>query len=72
MGSVRNGWNIQLRRDLNDLEIDHMAQLLGYLDLFQVRLDREDHCKWLLVSNGRFSIKLCYELFGVQGVGDFC
>lgn len=39
------GWNISLKRLLNDWEVEEMAMLLGLLDTCLLRHDSEDVCQ---------------------------
>lgn len=62
-----NGWNIPLRMNLNDWEINEMAYLIGLMENTQLRDDRKDSRCWILYNNGKLSVKTCYQLYGDVG-----
>lgn len=54
-------WNVDLRRRLNDWELDSMANLLGLIDHHRLRLDMDDLLPWTSSRDGKFSSKSCRE-----------
>lgn len=52
-----NGWNVPLRRYLNDWEIDQMARLIDVVEHSHPCDDREDKRIWFPSKNGVFSVK---------------
>lgn len=57
-------WNVQLRRHLNDWEVEDMLTLLGCINAIQPSLDKVDSHRWPLKANGSFTVKSCYGSFG--------
>lgn len=60
----RNSWNIPIRRNLNDWEIDEMTYLIGVVENQILRPEVEDAIWWIFSKNGEFSIKSCSHIFG--------
>lgn len=49
------GWNIPIRRNLNEWEIDYMAYLYGLVDNVKPRGNVNDSWRWTLSKNGAFT-----------------
>lgn len=53
-------WNLHLRRNPFNFEIQELSGLLNELD--QAKLNREmDNLEWIHRTNGKFSVKSCYQ-----------
>lgn len=58
------GWNLGLRRLLNDGEMEEMTKLLSFLDTCLLNQNCDYVRKWSLGRNDVFTVRFCYEQTG--------
>lgn len=56
-----HGWNIVFRRNLNDWELQSVAELWETLEAFQGLTEEEDVLMWKSHKSGAFSVKIAYH-----------
>ena len=57
----RQGWNLTFRRNLNDWEVDRIAELLLKLGEFTGLTTEADSIRWKHDSDGKFSVRRLYR-----------
>ena len=57
----RQGWNLTFRRNLNDWEVDRIAELLLKLGEFTGLTTEADGIRWKHDSDGKFSVRRLYR-----------
>lgn len=60
-------WKIELRRNLNDWEMDEMASLLRIVGNIYLRNEVEDSLRWFYSKNGVFSVSSYRNRIGDHG-----
>nr|XP_016506791.1 PREDICTED: uncharacterized protein LOC107824519 [Nicotiana tabacum] len=58
------GWNLSLRRNINDWEMERVGLLLQMLSNAVLDHNKMDSISWKSHSKGIFSVKSCYNMLG--------
>ncbi|OVA00061.1 Reverse transcriptase zinc-binding domain [Macleaya cordata] len=56
------GWDLSLRRDLNDWEFDELSNILAELDQVTLNREADDELVWKPGIDGSFSVSSFYEI----------
>lgn len=59
-------WVPQIRRDLQDWEIDDVTSIQGLLEGVNPRMGEEDNRVWVVFKYGQFIVKLCYQMYCIS------